>query len=133
MLAIQCRDRVTRAKADKIREAAVVEREKVDIIRAEHADAAYRAREKQKQRECARSSLTPSPSPTPCPRYAPVTATPPWACHAPLTLPDRPGARYALELQEARRIQQVRSTLEPFLMSKAERQMNAAMLRKLPP
>ena len=39
----------------------------------------------------------------------------------------------ALELQEARRIQQVRSTLEPFLMSKAERQMNAAMLRKLPP
>jgi hypothetical protein len=39
---------------------------------------------------------------------------------------------YAQELQEQRRVQETRKTLEPFLMSRAERQMNAAMLRRLP-
>jgi len=39
---------------------------------------------------------------------------------------------YAQELKEQRRIQESRKTLEPFLMSKAERQMNASLLMKLP-
>ena len=34
--------------------------------------------------------------------------------------------------QEQRRVQEVRKTLEPFLMSRPERQMNAAMLQRLP-
>lgn len=39
---------------------------------------------------------------------------------------------YAGELAEQMRIQETRKTLEPYLMSKAERQMNAALLRRLP-
>ena len=39
---------------------------------------------------------------------------------------------YAAELAEQMRIQETRKTLEPYLMSKAERQMNAALLRRLP-
>ena len=41
-------------------------------------------------------------------------------------------AEYAAELKEQMRVQEERKTLEPFLMSKAERQMNAALLRRLP-
>jgi len=90
VLAIQVRDKQARSHADKLREAAVVEREKTDIIRAEHADAKWREVQAEANRE------------------------------------------YGAELKEQRRIQEVRKTLEPFLMSKAERQMNAAMLRRLP-
>ena len=36
------------------------------------------------------------------------------------------------ELMEQMRIQEERKVLEPFLMSKAERQMNSAMLKRLP-
>ena len=39
---------------------------------------------------------------------------------------------YAKELSEQMAIQEERKVLEPYLMSKAERQMNAALLRKLP-
>ena len=39
---------------------------------------------------------------------------------------------YAKELSTQMAIQEERKVLEPYLMSKAERQMNAALLRKLP-
>ena len=41
-------------------------------------------------------------------------------------------AEYAKELGMQMAVQEERKILEPFLMSKAERQMNAALLRKLP-
>ena len=41
-------------------------------------------------------------------------------------------SEYARELNEQMCVQEQRKTLEPFLMSKAERQMNAALLRRLP-
>ena len=41
-------------------------------------------------------------------------------------------AEYAKELGMQMAIQEERKVLEPYLMSKAERQMNAALLRKLP-
>merc|ERR1740138_379084 len=39
---------------------------------------------------------------------------------------------YAKELSTQMAIQEERKVLEPYLMSKAERQMNSALLRKLP-
>ena len=39
---------------------------------------------------------------------------------------------YAKELSTQMAIQEERKVLEPYLMSKAERQMNATLLRKLP-
>jgi len=39
---------------------------------------------------------------------------------------------YARELTEQMHIQETRKTLEPYLMSRPERQMNAALLRRLP-
>jgi len=39
---------------------------------------------------------------------------------------------YAKELSQQMHIQEERKVLEPYLMSKAERQMNASLLRKLP-
>jgi len=44
----------------------------------------------------------------------------------------RRNVAYAAELAEQMRIQEERKVLEPYLMSKAERQMNSALLRKLP-
>lgn len=41
-------------------------------------------------------------------------------------------SEYAKELSTQMQIQEERKVLEPYLMSKAERQMNAALLRKLP-
>ena len=41
-------------------------------------------------------------------------------------------AEYARELGMQMQVQEERKVLEPFLMSKAERQMNAALLRRLP-
>jgi len=41
-------------------------------------------------------------------------------------------SEYAKELSTQMAIQEERKVLEPYLMSKAERQMNAALLRKLP-
>jgi hypothetical protein len=41
-------------------------------------------------------------------------------------------AEYAKELSMQMAVQEERKVLEPYLMSKAERQMNAALLRKLP-
>ena len=41
-------------------------------------------------------------------------------------------AEYAKELTMQMHVQEERKVLEPFLMSKAERQMNAALLRRLP-
>ena len=40
--------------------------------------------------------------------------------------------RYREELMEQMAVQEERKVLEPFLMTKAERQMNAALLRSLP-
>jgi len=90
VLAIQVRDKQVRLQADKRREAAVVQREQIDIKRAEKNDARWRAAE-----IAARET-------------------------------------YAFELKEQKRVQETRRTLEPFLMSKAERQMNASMLMRLP-
>ena len=41
-------------------------------------------------------------------------------------------AEYARELGMQMQVQEERKVLEPFLMSKAEGQMNAALLRRLP-
>jgi len=90
VLAIQVRDRQVRAHADVKRESAVVEREKIDIIKAEIADSKFRETKR------------------------------------------LDSIAYAHELQEQRRIQETRKTLEPFLMSRPERQMNAAMIGRLP-
>ena len=90
VLAIQVRDRQVRAHADVKRESAVVEREKIDLIKAEIADSKFRETKR------------------------------------------LDSIAYAHELQEQRRIQETRKTLEPFLMSRPERQMNAAMIGRLP-
>lgn len=39
---------------------------------------------------------------------------------------------YARDLNEQMHVQETRKTLEPYLMSRPERQMNAALLRRLP-
>ena len=90
VLAIQVRDRQVRAHADRKREAAVVEREKVDLIKAEIADSKFRETKR------------------------------------------LDSIAYAHDLKEQRRVQETRKTLEPFLMSRPERQMNAALIQRLP-
>ena len=90
VLAIQVRDRQRRAHEDIKRDAAAVEREKIDIIKAEIADSKFRETKRLES------------------------------------------IAYAHELQEQRRIQETRKTLEPFLMSRPERQMNAEMIGRLP-
>jgi len=90
VLAIQVRDKQVRLQADKRREAAVVQREQIDIKRAEKNDARR--------------------------------------LHSEIAARET----YAFELKEQKRVQETRRTLEPFLMSKAERQMNASMLMRLP-
>ena len=90
VLAIQVRDRQRRAYEDIKRDAAAVEREKIDLIKAEIADSKFRETKRLES------------------------------------------IAYAHELQEQRRIQETRKTLEPFLMSRPERQMNAEMIGRLP-
>ena len=90
VLAIQVRDRQRRAHEDIKRDAAAVERSKIDIIKAEIADSKFRETKRLES------------------------------------------IAYAHELQEQRRIQETRKTLEPFLMSRPERQMNAEMIGRLP-
>jgi hypothetical protein len=90
VLAIQVREKASRAHTDRERETMVLAREQQDIARAEKADA--------KRRSAMREANT----------------------------------TYARELSEQMRVQEERKVLEPFLMSKAERQMNAALLRRLP-
>ena len=90
VLAIQVRDRQRRAHEDIKRDAAAVEREKIDIIKAEIADSEFRETKRLE------------------------------------------ALAYARELQEQRRVQETRKTLEPFLMSRPERQMNAEMIGRLP-
>ena len=90
VLAIQVRDRQRRAYEDIKRDAAAVEREKIDIIKAEIADSEFRETKRLE------------------------------------------ALAYARELQEQRRVQETRKTLEPFLMSRPERQMNAEMIGRLP-
>ena len=89
-LAIQVRDRQRRAYEDIKRDAAAVEREKIDLIKAEIADSKFRETKRLES------------------------------------------MAYARELQEQRRVQETRKTLEPFLMSRPERQMNAEMIGRLP-
>ena len=84
------RDRQRRAYEDIKRDAAAVEREKIDLIKAEIADSKFRETKRLES------------------------------------------IAYAHELQEQRRIQETRKTLEPFLMSRPERQMNAEMIGRLP-
>lgn len=90
VLAIQVRDKQVRAHADVKRDSAVIEREKIDLIKAEIADSKFRETKRLES------------------------------------------IAYAHELQEQRRIQETRKTLEPFLMSRPERQMNAEMIGRLP-
>ena len=90
VLAIQVRDKQVRAHADVKRDSAVIEREKIDLIKAEIADGKFRETKRLES------------------------------------------IAYAHELQEQRRIQETRKTLEPFLMSRPERQMNAEMIGRLP-
>ena len=90
VLAIQVREKASRAQADAQRESMVGERERMELERAEKAASKRR-------------SMTKT-------RYS----------------------DYAQELAQQMAVQEERKVLEPYLMSKAERQMNAALLRKLP-
>ena len=90
ILAIQTREKLARAQAEREREQMVIAREREDIARGDRADA--------KKRETMHKANT----------------------------------AYANELKQQMQLQEERKVLEPFLMSKAERQMNAALLRRLP-
>ena len=90
VLEIQIREKAQRKQQMSQRDALVIEREQLDLKRAEEAEQRARAN---------RASLN---------------------------------AEHAKHLAEQIQLQATRKTLEPFLMSKAERQMNAAILRRLP-
>ena len=90
MLAIQVKEKKSRAGIEAERDAMVLARERDDNKAAEAADQRKRAGHK------------------------------------------AANERYALDLKKQMAVQDERKVLEPFLMSKAEREMNATMLRRLP-
>jgi len=89
VLAIQVREKSSRASLDKTRDQMVLQREQQDLAAAEKTDVARRS-EKMKR-----------------------------------------NLAYKAELMDQMRVQDERKTLEPYLMSKAERQMNAELLKRL--